>query len=192
MRGHVKDNSYLESKVLCTLSVLIAATGEKIRDPNIASKMTSKPVLREEGMLKEIFQLYDTSGGDKIEVNKLGQVLRSAGLNPTQSEVHKVERDLGKTTVSFEEFLPIYNSVAQHMASVTSKATPEQIVDCFKHFDRDGAGTISSSMLRHVLTSLGERLTDEEFDVLTSGHVSSKGDINYEVFVPVIMSNADF
>ena len=27
-------NSYLESKVLCTLSVLIAATGEKIRDPD--------------------------------------------------------------------------------------------------------------------------------------------------------------
>ncbi|XP_015770137.1 PREDICTED: myosin-2 essential light chain-like [Acropora digitifera] len=173
------------------ISVLIAATGEKIRDPNSVKNDQQASIERRRDAQGNL-QLYDTSGGDKIEVNKLGQVLRSAGLNPTQSEVHKVERDLGKTTVSFEEFLPIYNSVAQHMASVTSKATPEQIVDCFKHFDRDGAGTISSSMLRHVLTSLGERLTDEEFDVLTSGHVSSKGEINYEVFVPVIMSNADF
>lgn len=153
--------------------------------------MSAKPVLKDEGILKEIFQLYDATGGDTIEVNKLGQVLRAAGLNPTNSEVHKVERDVGKTTVSFEEFLPIYNSVAQHMASVTNNATPEQIVDCFKHFDRDGAGSISSSMLRHVLTSLGEKLTDEEFDVLTSGHVSSKGEINYEAFVPAIMANAD-
>jgi len=153
--------------------------------------MSGKPVLRDEGMLKEIFQLYDTTGGDKIDLSKLGQVLRAAGLNPTNSEVHKVERDVGKSTVSFEEFLPIYNSVAQHMSSVTSKATADQVVDCFKHFDREGGGSISSSMLRHVLTSLGEKLTDEEFDILTSGHVSENGEINYEVFVPAIMANAD-
>lgn len=156
-----------------------------------ASKMSGRTVLRDEGILKEIFQLYDTTGGDKIDVTQLGQVLRAAGLNPTQNEVHKVERDVGKSSVSFEEFLPIYNSVAQHMASVTSKATPEQVVDCFKHFDREGSGSISSSMLRHVLTSLGEKLTDEEFDTLSSGHVSSKGEINYETFVPAIMANAD-
>lgn len=153
--------------------------------------MSGRTVLRDEGILKEIFQLYDTQGGDKIDVTQLGQVLRAAGLNPTQSEVHKVERDVGKSSVSFEEFMPIYNSVAQHMASVTSKATPEQVVDCFKHFDREGSGSISSSMLRHVLTSLGEKLTDEEFDTLSSGHVSSKGEINYETFVPAIMANAD-
>ncbi|RMX49879.1 myosin-2 essential light chain-like [Pocillopora verrucosa] len=152
--------------------------------------MSKKPVLRDEGMLKDIFQLYDTTGGDKIDVNQLGQVLRATGLNPTQSEVQKVERDVGKSTVSFEEFLPIYNSVAQHMTSVSS-VSPEQVVDCFKHFDREGSGSISSSMLRHVLTSLGEKLTDEEFDALSSGHVSSKGEISYEVFIPAIMANAE-
>ena len=153
--------------------------------------MSQKPAWRDEGMLKEIFQLYDTTGGDKIDVSQVGQVLRSAGLNPTQSEVNKVVRDISKTEVTFEEFVPIYNSVSQHMASVTSKATPEQVIDCFKHFDREGGGSISSSMLRHVLTSLGEKLTDEEFDTLSSGHVSSKGEINYEVFVTAIMTNSD-
>ena len=39
-------------------------------------------------------------------------------------------------------------------------------------FDRDGNGFISAAELRHVMTNLGEKLTDEEVDGLATAIVS--------------------
>ncbi|EDO40773.1 predicted protein [Nematostella vectensis] len=143
---------------------------------------------RDEQLLKDIFDLYDTTGSEKIDVGYLGQVLRAAGLNPTQSEVRKVERDFGKSAMAFDEFLPIYHSVTQHCLTTEKKVSSESVIDCFKHFDRSDSGYISSSMLRHVLTSLGERLSDEEFDALSSGYVNARGEIDYENMVKEVLT----
>ena len=40
----------------------------------------------------------------------------------------------------------------------------EEIREAFKVFDRDNNGFISAAELRHVMTSIGERLTDDEVD----------------------------
>jgi calmodulin len=42
--------------------------------------------------------------------------------------------------------------------------TEEELIEAFKVFDRDGNGLISAAELRHVMTNLGEKLTDEEVD----------------------------
>ena len=39
--------------------------------------------------------------------------------------------------------------------------TEEELIEAFKVFDRDGNGLISAAELRHVMTNLGEKLTDE-------------------------------
>ena len=36
--------------------------------------------------------------------------------------------------------------------------------EAFKVFDKDGNGFVSAAELRHVMTNLGEKLTDEEVD----------------------------
>jgi calmodulin len=38
----------------------------------------------------------------------------------------------------------------------------EEIREAFKVFDRDNNGFISAAELRHVMTSIGEKLTDDE------------------------------
>ena len=48
-------------------------------------------------------------------------------------------------------------------------------------FDRDGNGFISAAELRHVMTNLGEKLTDEEVDeMIREADVDGDGQINYE------------
>ena len=48
-------------------------------------------------------------------------------------------------------------------------------------FDRDDNGFISAAELRHVMTNLGEKLTDEEVDeMIREADVDGDGQINYE------------
>ena len=56
--------------------------------------------------------------------------------------------------------------------------------EAFKVFDRDGNGFISAAELRHVMTNLGEKLTDEEADAMVrEADLDGDGQINYEEFV---------
>src|SRR5690242_11259047 len=51
----------------------------------------------------------------------------------------------------------------------------------FKVFDKDGNGFISAAELRHVMTNLGEKLTDEEVDeMIREADIDGDGQINYE------------
>ena len=60
----------------------------------------------------------------------------------------------------------------------------DDICDAFKEFDEDGNGTISLKELKKMLTGMGEKLSDEEFDfMLKEANVSGTGIVKYEDFV---------
>ena len=50
----------------------------------------------------------------------------------------------------------------QAICSRRSTDTTEDFVEGLRHFDKDGNGFISSAELRHLMTTLGEKLSDEE------------------------------
>lgn len=57
----------------------------------------------------------------------------------------------------------------------------EEIREAFKVFDKDGNGFISAAELRHVMTNLGEKLTDEEVDeMIREADIDGDGQVNYE------------
>lgn len=61
-------------------------------------------------------------------------------------------------TDALAEFLTM---MARKMKDTDSE---EEIREAFKVFDRDNNGFISAAELRHVMTSIGEKLTDDEVD----------------------------
>ena len=65
----------------------------------------------------------------------------------------------------------------------------EELKEAFRVFDKDQNGFISAAELRHVMTNLGEKLTDEEVDeMIREVDVDGDGQINYEEFVKVMMA----
>ena len=68
--------------------------------------------------------------------------------------------------------------IAKHQFT---QETDEELKDAFRVFDRDGNGYISAAELRHVLTNLGEKLTDEEVDkMIREADITADGRVNYE------------
>ncbi|WP_411027426.1 EF-hand domain-containing protein, partial [Salmonella sp. s54925] len=90
---------------------------------------------------------------------------------------------VGNKRVSFEELIPIALSCKQRARKVQA----QEFVDCLRVFDRDCSGNISSAELRQVLTTLGDKLSTDDVDMLTAG-LEQKGQVNYEEFVRNVMS----
>ncbi|TFK69989.1 calmodulin [Pluteus cervinus] len=135
---------------------------------------------------KEAFSIFVKDGDSTITARGLGIVLRSLGQNPTESElqdmINEVDLD-GNGTIDFPEFLTM---MAHRMRDTDSK---EEIKEAFKVFDQDGNGYVSYAELRHVMTNLGESLTDEEVDeMIREADVDGDGQINYEDFVKLMLS----
>ena len=57
----------------------------------------------------------------------------------------------------------------------------EEIRETFRWFDRDGNGFISAVELLHVMTGLGEKMTDEELEeMIYQADTDGDAQINYE------------
>ncbi|KAM0946460.1 putative EF-hand domain-containing protein [Dioscorea sansibarensis] len=95
---------------------------------------------------------------------------------------NKVDAD-GNGTIDFLEFL---NVMARKIKDTDSE---EKLREAFRVFDKDQNGFISIAELCHVMTNLGEKLTDEEVDeMIRDADVDGDGQINYEEFVKVMMA----
>jgi calmodulin len=134
---------------------------------------------------KEAFSLFDKDGDGTITTKELGTVMRSLGQNPTEAElqdmINEVDAD-GNGTIDFPEFCTL---MARKMKDTDSE---EELKEAFRVFDKDGNGFISAAELRHIMTNLGEKLTDEEVDeMIREADIDGDGQINYEEFVKVMM-----
>eukprot|EP00915_Cephaloidophora_sp_WS-2016_P002572 GHVH01003450.1.p1 GENE.GHVH01003450.1~~GHVH01003450.1.p1 ORF type:complete len:151 (+),score=41.48 GHVH01003450.1:52-504(+) len=134
---------------------------------------------------KEAFALFDSDGDGTISSKELGTVMRSLGQNPTEAElsdmINEVDVD-GSGSIDFSEFLSL---MARKMKDTDSE---DELREAFKVFDRDGNGFISAAELRHVMTNLGEKLSDEEVDeMIREADIDGDGQINYVEFVRMMV-----
>ena len=133
---------------------------------------------------KEAFSLFDKDNDGKITTKELGTVMRSLGQNPSESEltdmINEVDVD-SDGTIDFPEFLTM---MARKMKDTDSEA---EIAEAFKVFDRNGDGKISAAELRHVLTSIGEKLSDADVDqMIREADTNNDGEIDIKEFTQLL------
>ncbi|XP_051157313.1 calmodulin-beta-like isoform X3 [Leptopilina boulardi] len=135
---------------------------------------------------KEAFMLFDKDEDGTITMAELGVVMRSLGQRPSETElrdmVNEVDQD-GNGTIEFNEFL-------QMMSKKMKGADGEdELREAFRVFDKNNDGSISSMELRHVMTNLGEKLSEEEVDdMIKEADLDGDGMVNYEEFVTILTS----
>lgn len=140
---------------------------------------------------KEVFDLFDFWDGRDglVDGFKVGEFLRCCNLNPTQEMVSKNggTSKLGEKQYKFEEILPILQACSKE----TDTGTFADFMEGFKTFDREGQGYISAAEVRHVLTCMGERLSDTDVDNVmkyTDTTEDLDGNIKYEDFIKKVLA----
>ena len=92
--------------------------------------------------------------------------------------------DLESAIAQVREDLPKTGSEAK----IKKLSKRLKLMEAFKVFDKDGNGFISSVELRHVMTNLGEKLTDDEVDeMIREADVDGDGQVNYDEFVKMML-----
>ncbi|ESL05481.1 calmodulin [Trypanosoma rangeli SC58] len=65
--------------------------------------------------------------------------------------------------------------------------SPESVKEAFRVFDKDLDGTVSVAEFRHIMTTMGEKYTEEEFRDLIQGF-EENGIIHYEKLVDKMLA----
>ncbi|KAF3922785.1 Calmodulin-1 [Arthrobotrys entomopaga] len=90
-----------------------------------------------------------------------------------------------KSDFDFETFLKILN----RPGGFRDPGEPEEYVRGFQVFDKDSTGYIGVGELKYVLTTLGEKLTEDEVAELLKGIEVKNNQVNYNDFVKMILAN---
>ncbi|KAJ2310779.1 hypothetical protein IWW54_003007 [Coemansia sp. RSA 2705] len=147
-----------------------------------ASNVSNEQHIKE---LRDAFAIFDTDNNGEISREELGVLMRSLSHNPTEEEITDMINEVdenGDGKIDFSEF------IAMMARQPMSAEGPEsEIMEAFRVFDKNGDGVISAQELRHVMTSLGEKLTDAEIEeMIREADVDGDGQINYEEFAKMM------
>ncbi|GJN39826.1 hypothetical protein PR202_gb28969 [Eleusine coracana subsp. coracana] len=134
--------------------------------------------------MREAFTLFDTDGDGRIAPTELGVLMRSLGGNPTQAQLRDIAAQEKLTApFDFPRFLELMR------AHLRPEPFDRPLRDAFRVLDKDASGTVSVADLRHVLTSIGEKLEPHEFDEwIREVDVAPDGTIRYDDFIRRIVA----
>ncbi|XP_057662565.1 neo-calmodulin-like [Diorhabda carinulata] len=135
---------------------------------------------------KEAFTFFDKNLTGTITTDKIGEVMRALGQNPTEKELKDIIQEVdgnNKGTISFDVFIDMMK------CKLFTKDMAEELRESFRFFDENNTGLLDIHLLHTVLTTEGDTIEDYQFeDFLKDNEITDNDEINYENFVTFIFS----
>jgi len=133
----------------------------------------------EKNKIKEAFALFDQNDDGILTKDELITLLRSIGKYVTENDVDNLIRNVN--TIDIDNFMIILNKIAP-------KDTQQNLQEAFEIFDSENNGYINVPEFRHILTNLGEKLTNDEIDnIITQLDINNEGKIYKEIFLTTLL-----
>ncbi|KAI9251227.1 hypothetical protein BY458DRAFT_523965 [Sporodiniella umbellata] len=129
---------------------------------------------------KDAFSIMDTNSDGLVDVNDLKVTFERLGQPATEDEIKDMMGD-ASGPINFTVFLTL---MADKLADTDTENT---ILKAFTAFDDNRNGKINAEYLRECMTTMGDRFTDEEVDIMFKGSVvDEEGNFNYRDFVRIL------
>jgi Ca2+-binding EF-hand superfamily protein len=139
-----------------------------------------------ESEYKELFEMFDKDEDGLIDHNDLGKILRALGQDPSDQDLIEMITDVDKNEdklIDYEEYLQLVDNKEK------DNEAEKELIEAFLIFDREGNGLISNNEFKHIMLSLGEKLSEEEIEqMIKLGDPKQEGFINYKQFVEKIIN----
>lgn len=128
---------------------------------------------------KEAFNLIDQDHDGFISNEDLKDMLASLGKEPNDQFIDDMMKE-APGPINFTMFLTLF-------AVKLTGTDPEQVIkNAFGCFDETSTGKVDEDYLRELLTTMGDRFTDEEVDEMFTGAPIKDGEFDYVEFVKIL------
>jgi len=130
---------------------------------------------------KEAFNMIDANRDSLIDKEDLLDIFGSLGKNPTDEYLNEMISQ-APGPINFTMFLTMFGERL-------NGTDPEEVIkNAFACFDEDGSGKMNEEYLRELLTTMGDRFTDDQVDeMFRDAPIDPKtGDFNYVEFTKIL------
>jgi len=136
--------------------------------------------------IKDAFALFDKEGKGTCDVREIGTIVRHLGICPTEIELRdmitEVEEEEPTGYIRFERFERMMSRIL--MENQYPRDSEEKLLRAFRTLDTENKGYVEAEKLRTLLTTHGERFSQEEIDEFLSFAVDPEsGTVLYEDYV---------
>ena len=119
---------------------------------------------------KELANVMETLTGEKPSLDEINSMIKEVDLNSD-----------GK--IELEEFITLM------MKNSPDTQQEEEVINAFRLFDKEGNGLIQTDELKHIMMTIGDKMTEDEADeMIHEADIDGDGTINYEEFVRMMMA----
>jgi Ca2+-binding EF-hand superfamily protein len=128
---------------------------------------------------KEAFNMIDQNRDGFIDKEDLHDMLASLGKNPADDMLDSMMSE-APGPINFTMFLTMFGDKL-------NGTDPEDVIkNAFACFDEENKGVIHEDRLRDLLTSMGDRFTDEEVDEMYREAPIKNGQFDYVEFTRIL------
>mmetsp|Transcript_1076 Transcript_1076/g.2183 ORF Transcript_1076/g.2183 Transcript_1076/m.2183 type:complete len:233 (-) Transcript_1076:60-758(-) len=134
---------------------------------------------------RDAFNMFDKDGSGDIDLDELATLLQNLGVKPSEAElktmISEIDAD-GSGSIEFEEFLQLMTKQA-----VGGPSKEDDIAEAFKAYDRKSQGFITVEDLQAMMTSLGEKFSNEDIqEMLLEVDHDGDGKVGYNDFLKMM------
>jgi len=128
---------------------------------------------------KETFNLIDQNHDGFIDKEDLHDMLASLGKMPTDQYLEAMMAE-APGPINFTMFLTMFGEKL-------NGTDPEDVIkNAFACFDEENKGFINDELLRELLTTMGDRFTEEEVDEMYREAPIKNGNFDYVEFTRIL------
>jgi Ca2+-binding EF-hand superfamily protein len=130
---------------------------------------------------KDAFNMFDKNKDGYLSTKELTNSLVSLGHNTDDPDLAQTLGELSKSKLTLIDF-DYFSNLAYKRTKTADLAN--NVIQAFRMFDKKDNGKITTSELRNILTTLGDKLAEQEVEImLKEADINGDGNINYEEFV---------
>ncbi|XP_041359910.1 myosin regulatory light chain 12B-like [Gigantopelta aegis] len=128
---------------------------------------------------KEAFNMIDQNRDGFVDKEDLHDMFASMGKNPTEAYLDEM-MNAAPGPINFTMFLTMFGEKL-------NGTDPEDVIkNAFACFDEDNTGFIPEDRLRELLTTMGDRFSEDEVDEMFRDAPIKRGNFDYLEFTRIL------
>ena len=134
---------------------------------------------------KKIFKLYDEDNDGFVDFVYLSEMMRSAGAifldNDLERPMETIRNNNGADIFTEKDYTELC------LKFTNTDETVEDLIEAFKFWDTDNSGRVSTDDIKRALTTLGDKLSEDEINALVKeADPNNIGAIDYEHYSKIL------